>query len=87
MEEFIGKHKERIKAIISAAVVIAVNVAAIVGVDVGDGDAITNALLLAFDFAAMAWAIWKNHNFTDAAAEAQEYLDAIKKAKRGNHAA
>ena len=79
------KHSERIKAIISAVIVIAVNVAAIVGVDVGDGDAITNALLMAFDFAAMAWAIWKNHNFTDEAAEAQELLDALKKAKRGQH--
>ena len=78
----IEENKERIKAIISAAIIIAVNVAAIVGVDVGDGDAITNALLMAFDLVAMAWAIWKNHNFTDEAAQAQKYLDQLKVAKK-----
>ena len=78
----IEENLERIKAIISAAIIIAVNVAAIVGVDVGDGDAITNALLMAFDLVAMAWAIWKNHNFTDEAAQAQKYLDQLKVAKK-----
>jgi len=82
MSDFIGRNKERLKAIISAAVIIAVNVAAIIGVDVGDGEAITNALLIAFDMLAMAWGIWKNHNFTDEAAQAQAYLDTLKAEKR-----
>lgn len=69
---------ERIKAIISAAVVIIVNVAALCGVNLGDGDAITNAALMIASLAATCWAIWKNHNFTDEAAMAQKYLDSLK---------
>ena len=70
--------EERVKAIISAAVVIIVNVAALMGIDLGDGDAITNAVLMIASLAATCWAIWKNHNFTDEAAMAQRYLEALK---------
>lgn len=79
-------NKERIKAIISALVIVAVNVAAIVGVDIGEGDAITNALLVIVDMLAVLWGIWKNHNFTDEAAMAQDYLDDLKAAKKARHA-
>lgn len=69
---------ERIKAIISAAVVIIINVAALCGFDVGDGATLQNALLAIAALASWLWAIWKNHNFTDAAAEGQRVVDAIK---------
>lgn len=69
---------ERIKAIISAAVVIVVNVAALAGFDLGDGATLQNALLAIAAMVSWAWAIWKNHNFTDAAAEGQKVVDAIK---------
>lgn len=82
MSVFIEENKERIKAIISALVVAAVNVAAIVGVDFGDGDEITNALLIIFDMLAVLWGCWKNHNLTDAAAEGQRVVNAIKSVKK-----
>lgn len=69
---------ERIKAIISAAVVIIVNVAALCGFDLGDGMNLQNALLAIAALVSWIWAIWKNHNFTDAAAEGQKVVDAIK---------
>ena len=79
-------NKERIKAIISALVIVAVNVAAIVGVDIGEGDAITNALLVIVDMLAVLYGIWKNHNFTPEAAQAQEYLDGLKASRKAKHA-
>ena len=69
---------ERIKAIISAAVVIIVNVAALCGFDLGDGMNLQNALLAIAALISWVWALWKNHNFTDAAAEGQKVVDAIK---------
>lgn len=71
---------ERTKAIISAIVIVAVNVAALLNFDL-DGDAMSNALFGLAAFLSWAWAIWKNHNFTDEAAEAQVYLNGLKKAK------
>lgn len=71
---------ERIKAIISSAVVIAINVGVLFGFDI-DGDAMTNALLGLAAFASWCWALWKNHNFTDEAAQAQAFLDELKAAK------
>lgn len=69
---------ERIKAIISAVVVIVVNVAALAGFDLGDGATIQNALLAIAALASWLWAIWKNHNFTDAAEQGQRVVDALK---------
>lgn len=69
---------ERIKAIISAIVVIVVNAAALMGIDIGDGADIQDALFAIAWIASLAWAIWKNHNFTHAAAEGQRVVDAIK---------
>ena len=70
---------ERWKAILSAVVVILVNGLALMGIDVGDGADIQDAVLAVAWIASLLWAIWKNHNFTDAAAEGQRVVDAIKK--------
>lgn len=69
---------ERWKAIFSAIGVIIVNAAALLGIDVGDGAQIQDVLLGLAWLASLAWAIWKNHNFTAAAAEGQRVVDAIK---------
>lgn len=72
---------ERTKAIISAAVVIVVNVAAVYGISLDQG-MLLNALCAVADLAAMLWAIWKNHNFTYAAAQGQLVVDNIKNEQR-----
>lgn len=69
---------ERWKAIFSAIGVILVNAAALMGIDLGDGANIQDVLLGLAWLASLAWAIWKNHNFTEAAAEGQRVVDAIK---------
>ena len=69
---------ERWKAIFSAIGVIIVNAAALMGIDLGDGANIQDVLLGCAWIASLAWAIWKNHNFTAAAAEGQRVIDAIK---------
>jgi hypothetical protein len=69
---------ERWKAIFSAIGVIIVNAAALMGIDLGDGANIQDVLLGCAWIASLAWAIWKNHNFTAAAAEGQRVVDAIK---------
>lgn len=72
--------KEQRRAVISAAIVLIVNIAAIGGVDL-DGDALTNGVLAIAALVADLYAIWKNHNFTSEAVQAQKYLDGLK-AKR-----
>ena len=72
---------ERTKAIISAAVIIIVNVAAIYGISLDQG-MLLNAICAIADLAAMLWAIWKNHNFTYAAAQGQLVVDNIKNEQR-----
>lgn len=69
---------ERWKAIFSAIGIIIVNAAALMGIDLGDGASIQDVLLGCAWIASLAWAIWKNHNFTAAAAEGQRVVDAIK---------
>lgn len=73
---------ERWKAIFSAIGVIIVNAAALMGIDLGDGASIQDVLLGCAWIASLAWAIWKNHNFTAAAAEGQRVVDAIKAVER-----
>ena len=73
---------ERIKAIISAAVVIIVNVAALCGFDLGDGMNLQNALFAIAALISWIWAIWKNHNFTFAAGQGQRVVDAIKSVEK-----
>ena len=73
---------ERWKAILSAVTVIIVNAFALMGIDLGDGADIQDALLGAAWLISLAWAIWKNHNFTPSAIESQKVLDLLKSIKR-----
>jgi selenophosphate synthetase-related protein len=73
---------ERTKAIISASVILLVNIAAIFGVSL-DYDVWFSGLCAIVMLAADIYAIWKNHNFTSEAAEAQAYLDKLKAEERG----
>lgn len=73
---------ERWKAIFSAIGVIIVNAAALMGIDLGDGASLQDVLLGCAWIASIAWAIWKNHNFTAAAAEGQRVVDAIKQVEK-----
>lgn len=68
---------ETIKAVMSASVVLIVAGASLFGFDL-DAGMVQNALSIVAFFVAFAWAIWKNHNFTKAAQEAQKVLDATK---------
>lgn len=72
---------ERTKAIISAAIIIVVNVAAIYGISLDQG-MLFNAVCAIADLVALLWAIWKNHNFTFAAAQGQLVVDRIKNEQR-----
>ena len=72
-------NKETVKATVSAAVVIIVNVAALWGISI-DADVWTNGICAVIALAANVWAIWHNHNFTAAAQKGQEVTDSIKKA-------
>ena len=69
---------ERIKAIVSAIVVLVVNLAAVLGFDL-DADVTHQVLLLVLVVVATVWGCWKNHNLTKAAALAQGFLDALKR--------
>lgn len=73
---------ERWKAIFSSIGVIIINVAALLGIDLGDGASIQNVLLGLAWIASILWALWKNHNFTDAAIQGQRVTDAIKRVKK-----
>lgn len=73
---------ERWKAIFSAIGVIIVNAAALMGIDLGDGASIQDVLLGCAWIASLAWAIWKNHNFTFAASEGQKVINAIKSVEK-----
>ncbi len=68
---------ERIKAIISAAIILIVNIAALCNIAV-DQNMITKVLFGVADLIATVWAIWKNHNFTLEAVQAQGYLNNLK---------
>lgn len=65
---------ERTKAIISAVAVIAVNVAAFMGIAL-DQATVLNALMGVAMLAATVWGVWHNHNFTEAAIEGQRLTD------------
>lgn len=69
--------QEQTKAIVSAVAIMIVNVANIFNLTL-DTNAVTTVVLCAAALASMVWGIWKNHNFTAAAHEAQQYLDLIK---------
>ena len=73
---------ERTKAIISAAVVLIVNFAAWAFSINLDAGMVTDTLLAIVLLASTCWGIWKNHNFTPEAAEAQQVLDELKEQKK-----
>ena len=72
---------ERTKAIISAIVVLAANIAALWGVSIDQGVWV-NGLCAIVMLVSSIWAIWKNHNITDEAIEAQRYLDELKRKEK-----
>ena len=65
---------EKTKAIISAIVVLIANLAALWGVSIDQGVWV-NGLCAIVMLISSIWAIWKNHNFTQEAAEAQRQED------------
>ena len=65
------------QSIISAIVVLVVQAAAFAGHTVDEG-AVTTVVTAIVTLAATAYALWKNHNFTDAANAAQQFLNAVK---------
>lgn len=69
---------ETIKAIVSALVIIIVNVGISCGIDI-DGDMLTNVMCAIVLIGVTFAGIWKNHNFTKAAQKGQEVVDYIKK--------
>lgn len=73
---------ERWKAILSAVGIIIVNAFALVGIDLGDGTQLQDVLMGIAWLASLAWAIWRNHNFTDAASEGERVIRAIKEIKK-----
>lgn len=65
------------ESIVSAVVVLVVAAVGAFGMKV-DANALTDVISAAALIAAYAWGIWKNHNFTDAAAEMQAQLNIAK---------
>lgn len=70
-------NKETITATISAASIVIVNVAALMGFSMS-GDEVSQFLSAFVMIAATLWGIWKNHNFTRKAQAAQLYLAKLK---------
>ena len=68
---------ERTKATVSAAIVLAVNIAALFGASLDLGT-VQNVVFGAVTIVTTLYAAWKNHNFTPEAAEAQAVLDELK---------
>jgi len=68
---------EKVKATISAAVLLAVNLLALFGVTLDLG-LVQNVVFGAITIVATIYAAWKNHNFTPEAVEAQKLLDHLK---------
>ena len=70
-------NKETAKAVISAVVLVLVDVLAAVGI-AADPSTVASAVYLVLLIAATLYGCWKNHNFTQAAQEAQKKLDELK---------
>ena len=68
---------EKTKATISAAIILAVNIAALFGVSLDQG-MVANVVFGLITIVATIYAAWKNHNFTPEAAQAQQWLDELK---------
>ena len=72
---------EKIKAIISAGGVLAVNIAALFGISLDQG-VVVNGLLAIAMLVSSIWGIWHNHNFTFAAQQGQLVTNRIKNEQR-----
>ena len=68
---------EKIMAIVRLVVTLILSVASGFGLAL-DGDAILTGIGCVLALASFVWAWYKNNNLTDAAIQAQHYLDAIK---------
>ena len=68
---------EQQKAVISAAIVLLVNVAALFGANL-DADMAQKVAFGLISIVVTLYGVWKNHNFTSEAVQAQEYLDTLK---------
>lgn len=76
---------QTIKAIASACAVLAVNIAAVFGYSVSE-DMATQAFTIVAVIIATAYGLWKNHNFTAAAQQAQLLLGDLKRGGNGHEA-
>ena len=70
----------RTQSIVSAIVVLVVQVAAIFGLTV-DANAVNVFVSGVAVLIVTAYSLWKNHNFTDAANEAQKTIEELKALK------
>jgi len=67
----------RTQSIISAIVVLIVNLASIWGLSL-DANAVSMVVSGAAIMAATIWALWRNHNLTDAALAGQKVVNELK---------
>lgn len=65
------------QSIISAIVLLIIQAAAFAGHTLDEG-MVTTVVTAIVTLAVTAWGIWKNHNFTDAANAAQQFLNEAK---------
>lgn len=78
---------ERTKAVVTLAIVAAVNIANVCGFAF-DAGPLLNVVGCIFSAVSIYWAWWKNQNVTSEAAQAQVLLDSLKgETKRAKHAA
>lgn len=68
---------ETLSAIVSAIIVFAGAIAGALGFDLST-DLLVQIISVIVFVAAIAYGIWKNHNFTEAAQKGQELVDTIK---------
>ena len=73
-----GWTKQRVMAIARMACTLAASVLAGFGIAT-DADALYCGVMIAAALASYLWSWWCNNNVTDAANEAQEYLNSIKR--------
>jgi membrane protein YdbS with pleckstrin-like domain len=72
---------ETVKAVISAAVVFVCAIAGALGFDLST-DTVWQVISAVVFIAAVAWGVWKNHNFTQAAWAGQALVDELKQAAK-----
>lgn len=73
----------RAQSIVSAIVVLIVNIGSVLGVGI-DGNVANLIASVIVVVAATAWAAWRDHNFTSAALEGQKVIDQLKAENKEN---